>query len=106
MAIVTWDIQAVETRIALLEYGAENFGPITAKKFSEEIDRLEKFIALNPESGFIEPLLQGLGRLFRGKNFKKHFRLIFFYDEEKDNVHIVDIWDTRMAPKTLIKRIK
>jgi hypothetical protein len=36
----------------------------------------------------------------------RRFKLLYFYDETEDTVHIVDIWDTRMKPETLMKRIK
>ena len=29
-----------------------------------------------------------------------------YYDEAADTVHVVDIWDVRMNPETLILRIK
>ena len=36
----------------------------------------------------------------------RRFKIIYYYDEVEDIVYIVDIWDTRMNPKTLIRRIK
>lgn len=36
----------------------------------------------------------------------RRFRIIYIYDETEDVVHIMDIWDTRMNPKALIRRIK
>ena len=35
----------------------------------------------------------------------RRFKIIYYYDESEDVVHIVDIWDTMMNPKALIKRI-
>ncbi len=35
----------------------------------------------------------------------RRFKFIYYYDEVEDIVHIIDIWDTRMNPKALIKRI-
>lgn len=34
----------------------------------------------------------------------RRFKLLYFYDETEDTVHIVDIWDTRMKPETLIMK--
>ena len=34
------------------------------------------------------------------------FKIIYYYDETEDIIHIVDIWDTRMNPQTLVKRIR
>ena len=36
----------------------------------------------------------------------RRFKIIYFYDEVKDIVHIMDIWDTKMNPRALIRRIK
>jgi len=36
----------------------------------------------------------------------RRFKLIYYYDELSDIVHIMDIWDTRMSPTTLTKSIK
>ena len=33
------------------------------------------------------------------------FRLVYYYNPHTDIVRIVDIWDTRMNPETLIRRI-
>lgn len=36
----------------------------------------------------------------------KRFKFVYYYDETEETVHIVNIWDTRMNPKTLIKSIR
>ena len=36
----------------------------------------------------------------------RNFKIIFYYNETEDTVSIVDIWDSRMNPQTLIKRIR
>ena len=36
----------------------------------------------------------------------RRFKIIYFYDNVKDVVTIMDIWDTRMNPSALIRRIK
>ena len=36
----------------------------------------------------------------------RRFKIIFYYDEVEDIVHLIDIWDTRMDPKVLVRRIK
>ena len=49
------------------------------------------------------------------KNRKKHYRarhiigrfkLIYYYNETTDTVHIADIWDMRRDPAKLANRIK
>ena len=34
------------------------------------------------------------------------FKIIYYFDEAEDVVHLVDIWDAKMNPKTLTRRIK
>ena len=36
----------------------------------------------------------------------RRFKIIYYYDEVEDIAHLIDIWDTKMNPKTLIRRIK
>ena len=36
----------------------------------------------------------------------RRFKVIYTYDENKDIVYIMDIWDTKTNPQTLIRRIK
>lgn len=36
----------------------------------------------------------------------RRFKLIYYYNEESDVVHIVDLWNTLANPKALIHRIK
>ena len=54
--------------------------------------------------------MQNLKNSIHGYNFchmmHRRFKLIYFYDETEDVVHIMDIWDTRMDPKALVRRIK
>ena len=39
-------------------------------------------------------------------DFLCRFKIIYYYDELEDIIHLIDIWDTRMDPKALIRRIK
>ena len=39
--------------------------------------------------------------LLRGANFMRNFKLVYYYDESLDVVHIVDIWDMRQNPKRI-----
>ena len=37
---------------------------------------------------------------------KRRFKIIYFYNQIEDTVHIMDIWDTKRNPSALIRRIK
>ena len=65
-------------------------------------DRLEN----HPTSYPPEELLSDREICFRSHQIMSRFKFVHYYDEEIDTVFIVDIWDMKMNPKTLIKRIK
>ena len=66
----------------------------------------------SPEQPRLSPptmpaVLRGKDVLYRGcQLMHRRFKFIYYYDESEDIVHLVDIWDTKMDPKALIKRIK
>ena len=106
MAVVKWKTPAYRlfneyVESALLEYGKE-----TAERWLSDAatiyDRLQKF----PESYSPEPLLRDRKRLYRScRMMGGRFILVYYYNPHTDIVRIVDIWDTRMNPETLIMRI-
>ena len=107
MAIIEWDPQAWQLYNDLLENGRLEFGEKTARRWEDEIfyiyDRLKYF----PTSFTPESLLKGKSHLYRGcLLMRRRFKLIYYYDEAEDVVHILDIWDTKMNPQALIRRIK
>ena len=107
MAVVKWDVAAYRlfnehVESALLEYGKK-----TSERWLSEAaviyERLQKY----PESYTPEPLLRGRKRIFRScRMMGGRFRLVYYYNPLTDISRIVDIWDTRMNPETLMKRIK
>lgn len=87
---------------AIIEYGKS-----TALRWTEEIAAFEKRAKSWPTSYSPESLLRGKEILYRRcQIMNRRFKLIYYYDEVENTVHIVDIWDTRMNPKALIRRIK
>ena len=36
----------------------------------------------------------------------RRFKIIYYYNETEDTVRVIDIWDTKMNPQTLVKRIR
>lgn len=107
MAIIEWQPKTWQLYNDLLENARLEFGEKTARHWEAEIvhfyERLKNF----PTSYAPEPLLQGRNKHYRGCHImSRRFKIIYYYDEVEDIVYIVDIWDTRMNPKTLIRRIK
>lgn len=87
-------------------YCAEQFGKHIAEKFIDTIDKLVVRLTKSPQSGFPEPLLAGRQRDYRSLVINEHFKLVYYYDEKKDTLYIVDLWDTRREPASLSKRIR
>lgn len=43
---------------------------------------------------------------FRGAIIMKNFKIIYFYNEEKDIIWLVDLWDLRQDPRKLNIRVR
>ena len=107
MAVIEWEPQTWQLYNDLLENARIEYGEKTARRWENEIvhiyDRLKKY----PTSYTQEELLRNKQTLYRRcLLMSRRFKLIYFYDEAEDIVHIVDIWDTLMNPKTLAKQIE
>ena len=107
MAKIIWR----ERPSQLLEYYIDNacgeYGKSTALKWAEEIATFEARVRRFPTSYSPERLLQSHDVLYRRcQIMNRRFKIIYRYDEPEDTVHVMDIWDTRMNPKALIRRIK
>ncbi len=107
MAIIEWDKSAWLLFNTYLENAKLAFGRKTALRWENEMlhiyDRLKQY----PTSYPPEDLLKNVVPTHRSCHLMhRRFKLIYFYDDATDTVHIMDIWDTRMSPTTLTKRIK
>lgn len=106
MATVKWTTRALTQLLLLYKNGVKEFGISVARKTVNKTysisDDLEKW----PTSGFPEPLLKKASKIYRARHINKRFKLIYRFEEDNDIVYIEDVWDTRRAPCSLIKRIK
>ena len=107
MAVIRWTPPAWELYNDYLENAKLAFGKKTATKWEREMlhiyERLKRF----PTSYNPERLLQGKSRLFRSCFLmNRRFKLLYYYDEAEDVVHMMDSWDTRINPKALMRRIR
>ena len=105
MAKVKWQKRAERELYRYLVKGYLEFGETTANKFSAKVASLNSDLAKYPETGFPEPLLKDRKRLYRARHILKRFKLIYYYSERSDTVHVADIWDTRREPSKLANRI-
>ena len=89
----------------ILEYAYLEYGQTTLNRFLEELEHIEHRLSILPESYPLEYLLMGKKRKYRFCTLKKNFKLIYFYRPRLKQVVIVTIWDQRMNPETLKKKI-
>ena len=107
MAEIVWEDNAVELLDDYIGNASVEFGKSTAIKWAEEIEAFEHRVSLFPTSYTPESLLRSRKILHRSCHImNRRFKIIYTYDETADTVHVMDIWDTRMNPQTLICRIK
>ena len=106
MAKVKWQKRAERELYKLLVNGFLEFGEGTANNFAKKVAKLNEDLGKYPETGFPEPLLMERNKLYRARHIIKRCKLISYYAESSDTVHIADIWDTRREPSKLSKRIK
>ena len=107
MAKIIWSKEATQVFLGHIEYARLEFGESTAIRWMDERKQIERRLKLYPTSYPPEPLLRNMTKAYRSCHImRRRFKIVFSYDEENDIVHILDIWDTKMNPKTLVLRIK
>ena len=107
MAKIDWTDVFLQTLDDYIGHASIEYGKSTALRWADEIAAFEHRLESFPTSYSPEPLLQGKDLLYRRCHvMSRRFKIIYYYDEADDVVHLVDIWDTKMSPRALIKRIK
>ena len=105
MAEVKWRKPAWRLFNNYVENAKVEYGQKTATKWLTEAsviyDRLQK----HPISYTLEPLLTGKRHQYRSCHIMRRFKLVYYYAPKSDTVYIRDLWDTRMNPETLKRRI-
>lgn len=107
MAKIDWTDNFLQQLDNYIENACIEFGKLTAMKWADEIAAIEQRLKMYPTSYTPESLLKDKKVIYRRCHvMHRRFKLIYYYNEVEDTVHLVDIWDTRMNPKALIRRIK
>ena len=107
MVTIKWEPSAWQLFNDYIENAKIEFGKKTGLRWVNDALHIYERLQLFPESYPPEELLLGRTPLYRRFHIMgKRFTLIYYYDEAENIVHIVDVWDTKMNPKTLIRRIK
>ena len=81
-----------------VDYALLEFGRKTAKKWIDSLIGIKHQLRLMPGSYPFVPELQKL-RKYRGAIIMKNFKIIYFYNEKKDILWLVDLWDLRQDPR-------
>ena len=89
-----------------ITYCVDNFGEKYAIAFYNKVKERIKELSMSPECGFLEPLLKERKRKYRAILVYKHFKFIYYIDDNKATIYICDLWDTRREPKSLKKRFR
>lgn len=106
MAKIIWSEEAMRVYLEHVEYARLEYGNSTAKRWHNERKQIEWRIERYPTSYPQEALLRNLSKTYRSCHIiRRRFKIIFSFDEVNDVVYVVDIWDTRMTPKTLVQGI-
>lgn len=106
MAQIIWKPRAIRQLNAIIDYSVPEFGMVAFNRLDTRIQEIESRLSKFPESFTPEPLLKNDKVLFRFCLLRKRHKIIYHYVEAKDIVYIDDIWDMRMNPDRLIRRIK
>lgn len=80
------------------DYGELHFGRRAAEKLHTSIVQSMRLLQLQPYIGVTEPLLAGRKYVYRSFVVHKHFKLIYYINEEVGEIYIADLWDTRREP--------
>lgn len=103
---VEWKKQAIEQFKLASQYCYEQYGENKMNEFLDTLELQDKRLSTNPQMGHPEPLLTNRAEGFRALSVQKYYKLIYYVDEAKSVIYIVDLWDTRREPQKLTKRIK
>ena len=97
-----WEREAREKVLDTAQKIEEEYGKIAAANFLEEVIHVVDLLEQMPYLGIVEPLLYRSKWKFRSIVTDKKNKLIYLVRED---LVIVDFWDTRMSPSTLAKQL-
>ena len=107
MATIEWTEKFLSILNRYIDEARTEYGRATALRWAEEIATMEERLRIYPLSYSPERLLLGRAITYRRCHvMNRRFKIIYYYDEKEDVVHLIDIWDTRRNPKMLVRRVK
>lgn len=89
-----------------IEYALQEFGLKTARKWQTQYKEIMRSLEFMPKRYPIVAHFRNERMEFRGAIIMKNFKIIYFYNEEKDILWLVDLWDMRQDPRKLNLRAR
>ena len=84
----------------------QEFGLKTARKWQTQYKESKRLLEFMPKRYPIVAHFRNETMEFRGAIIMKNFKIIYFYNEEKDILWLVDLWDMRQDPHKLNLRAR
>lgn len=97
---------ATNQLVNFTSYYASHFGLQAANNLADSFETKMRYIMRFPEAGHPEPLAEGLSPLYRSIRIAKHVNVLYHVDYADNAVKVADIWDTRMSPERLRRRLR
>lgn len=102
--IVIWSPKAKESLKKVTGYIFLTFGEKPTEKFKEKVLRVEKTLAVNPNIGPEEPLLNNYSIIYRSVVVNNLNKIVYYIED--NIVYIAAFWDTRREPKSLTEDLE
>lgn len=84
-------------------YIQTEFGSRYRVRFIDDYRHILGLLRQNPRLGPVEPLLETMSGEYRSVVFGHINKLVYLIHD--DVIHILDIWDTRRDPSSLVQRL-
>ncbi len=106
MVQVIWQSQARKKLQRTLEFSYAEYGKTTMNRFIAELELIDERLRKFPVSYPPVALLRDKKRRYRGAVVMDNFMIVYYYVYSSKKIRVVDFWDVRKNPQTLIKGIK
>lgn len=101
---VVWTKHAYEAWLEIAQYISETFGLKALQDFQKNTLQWESTISTMPEAGRVEPLLQGMQKVYRSVVVGRHSKMV--YSVEENVIKIDAFWDTRREPTSQVNGLQ
>ena len=89
-----------------IEYALQEFGVKTARKWQTQYKEIKRLLEFMPKRYPIVAYFRNETMEYRGAIIMENFKIIYFYNEEKNIIWLVDLWDLRQDPSKLNLRAR